>query len=547
MEKLAEVEVEQDEITSDELDNERRAESDNLKKKSTLKRVTTLSPLNKLLFRILLVVAVLCFGYMYFSSKNLKIAALESNSSNQHSNVKVTSDIKEDPNSGVLVPEAHLEANRAAIKLERESILEAQGESLVDSTAQLSNINVFDGGFFNEQEGNSEIGKQLGGQSFNLNAGFEQFVAKLPAQNQHSNKKEVKLSDNSDTSKVKPLEGDLGSTSKKTESPRYKVDDELNVYAGVVDLGKLRNQSLKKLVNEQKTTFTPAVKTGTKNRSENLTANTPRTELNTTTAPRYVNPLLNGENHQPFNHGNGRSKYANLRNVNDHSSTSSERKHNEPNVTTGDSFTSEFSTETTLTHNGLSRGLYVGDKMIGEFEHGINSTSPTMFAIVKVSQGPLAGAKIVFRPTLAYDTFSYQSSHIQYKNHQAPFKAILVTPDANLQSNYRSGVDYHTLYNLGMVFAVGMAKGSAEFINQVADEIIISDDQIIKSVEFSPTKLLWSAFGGVADAATPLLEKQLDKPPTVWVNAHDLVGIMMVDNWNAEWAPIINDNSIGIY
>ncbi|WP_120439469.1 hypothetical protein [Vibrio alginolyticus] len=92
-----------------------------------------------------------------------------------------------------------------------------------------------------------------------------------------------------------------------------------------------------------------------------------------------------------------------------------------------------------------------------------------------------------------------------------------------------------------------MTKGAAEFVNNVADEVVVDGLPSLRVPNFTTEKLLWSAFGGVADAADPIVEKQLNKPPTVWVNSGDVVGIMMVGEWNPEWSPIITVRTNGIY
>ncbi|OCP68405.1 TraB/TrbI/VirB10 family type IV secretion system protein [Vibrio parahaemolyticus] len=519
--------------------------------KSTLRKITSVSKLNKAIFKLLGLVVVVSVVVMYVQSKDIKIKQLQS-TDQQSGSVNLTTDISQDNDSDVLVPEAHIQASKDAIRKERQEIRETQGQSKVDGTAKIDAIEVYDGGFFDPVSGNSELGLQVGGQSFDFDEDFKQFAVNASPTDTRDG--EVENTPRTSTGSSRPNKSVREDESKDGNEQKRANRGEINVYKGVIDLAKIRETSVSTIVANQreKTTVVDNVG-GRRNQTmanvdqeanTNSSSRNPRTE-------RYVNPLLTD---QPFNStSTTRSKYASTSD----SDTSINGYSNDPYETTNlpsqrnDGRVANRQTQTlptvTTTHNGLSRGLYVGEKMIGEFDHGISSVSPTMMAIVNISQGPLAGARVIFKPTLAYDTFTYESSVIQYKNHQAPFRAVLVTPDANLQTSYRSGVDYHTLYNLGMVFTVGAFKGSAEFINKVADEIVISDNQVVTTVEFSPIKLLISALGGVADAATPMLEKQLDKPPTVWVNANDLVGIMMVENWNAEWAPIINDNSVGIY
>ncbi|ARP06753.1 hypothetical protein K04M1_52320 (plasmid) [Vibrio alginolyticus] len=78
----------------------------------------------------------------------------------------------------------------------------------------------------------------------------------------------------------------------------------------------------------------------------------------------------------------------------------------------------------------------IGDKMLGEATHGLHSSSESMYLIVELIQGPLKGAKVVYKPTLSYDTFVYQSSEIQFNGNRAAFPSIIITPDENQTVGY---------------------------------------------------------------------------------------------------------------
>ncbi|WP_233230898.1 hypothetical protein [Vibrio alginolyticus] len=86
--------------------------------------------------------------------------------------------------------------------------------------------------------------------------------------------------------------------------------------------------------------------------------------------------------------------------------------------------------------NPASKGLMIGDKMLGEATHGLHSSSESMYLIVELIQGPLKGAKVVYKPTLSYDTFVYQSSEIQFNGNRAAFPSIIITPDENQTVGY---------------------------------------------------------------------------------------------------------------
>lgn len=205
----------------------------------------------------------------------------------------------------------------------------------------------------------------------------------------------------------------------------------------------------------------------------------------------------------------------------------------------------QIRTSITASKNG-GRGLFVGEKIIGEFEQGLNSNTEAEMILVKVIQGPLKGARIIFKPTLVYDNYLFQSSTIMYKNYQAPFSSVIVTPNANLDLGYTSDVNYHTIYKLAVAFTWGVMTGATEYISKIGTTTYNGDNTDVTR-EFDQKEMWWSAAGGVAQATTDMVQKEIATPPTVKVKGGDVVGIMMTENWNSEWAPRINHNTKGVY
>lgn len=188
---------------------------------------------------------------------------------------------------------------------------------------------------------------------------------------------------------------------------------------------------------------------------------------------------------------------------------------------------------------GKGRGLRVGDTLLGKVKNGLNSDTPSQLMLVEIIQPPLKGALIPFKPTLAYDNYVFQSDNINFGEHSSPITAIVVTPNENLSNGYRSDVDYHTLYKLGMIFVSGVAKGTAEYVKTVGGTLAVDGSTVIENNEFDKTRAIIAAGGGVVDAGAQLIQDAINKPPTVTVNVNDPVGVMIIGDFNPEWFPFI--------
>jgi hypothetical protein len=192
---------------------------------------------------------------------------------------------------------------------------------------------------------------------------------------------------------------------------------------------------------------------------------------------------------------------------------------------------------------GTGRGYIVGDVILAETQNGLKSTSPSKYLIVRALQGPLKGARMVFTPTVSYDTYVYESNELYLPGEgKSKFKAIIVTPNTTLQTGFRSDVDYHTLYKLGMLWVYGSAKGAAALVNAASTTISASDSTTVYSSNYGTKELLIAGAGGVADAATDLMKDEISKPPTVTVDAKEVIGIMFVEEFNPPWLPVVAEN-----
>lgn len=536
------------EIDDTQNDNEVTAKDD----ESMAQKIKKRSPINKMLFKVGGGVLICVALYLFGSSKYNEYQKNQSSQVISESSNVASDTLDENSDSDIIDSEEHVSNAKKAIAQQREKAL-ARGEN--DNSSSVSDIKTSDD-FFDTTLNNSIEGQNTGGQSFSISNDFNQFIGdNLREFNVNTDKKEDKKAPPAVNGKNN---NDVTESKKSsTDKPSEKYADIPSLTKGIADLGAIRETAIATVVSGANTERTPhsgASRSSKESASESSNDNNSKKQYlannSSTQGPRFP---------QGSNSESKRSKYQLLDNITSPSNQArtpylAQSNNNQQqgssgivgnNINSGGAYNQQATSKAKSINGG--RGLFLGEKMLAETQHSIISTSETMFLLVEIIQGPLTGAKIVYKPTLNYDTFAFQSSVIQYKGNQSPFSSIIITPDEALSSGYRSGVDYHTLMNLGMVFLSGVAKGSAEFINEVADEIVIGDNQVITSVEFSTEKLLWAAFGGVADAATPLLEKQLNKPPTVWIDAYDLVGIMMMDNWNAEWSPKIDDNSAGVF
>lgn len=195
---------------------------------------------------------------------------------------------------------------------------------------------------------------------------------------------------------------------------------------------------------------------------------------------------------------------------------------------------------------GKGRGLRVGDLLLGKVKNGQNSDSPSQYMIVEILQAPLKGATIAFKPEVKYDNYVFSGTKVNYGANKGAMTTIIVTPDENLSSGYRSSVDYHTLYRWGMIFFSGVTKGGAEYINSLGGDVTVDGSTVVQSKKLDPFELIVSSLGGVADAANSTISDAINRPPTVEVHTNDLVGVLIVSDFNPPWIPFINKNQTSL-
>lgn len=187
---------------------------------------------------------------------------------------------------------------------------------------------------------------------------------------------------------------------------------------------------------------------------------------------------------------------------------------------------------------GDGRGLWVGDVLLGKVKNGLKSTTPSHLMMVEILQPEeLAGAQITFTPSVEYDNYVFSANSFNFKGNNELLNAIVVTPDANLTTGYRSDVNYHEVYKFGMIFLSGVFSGAADYVKQLGGNVSVKGDTVIQSNEFDTRNALIASAGGVATAAQGEVANAINKPPTVWVNAGDIVGIMVVEDYNPTWFP----------
>jgi len=204
------------------------------------------------------------------------------------------------------------------------------------------------------------------------------------------------------------------------------------------------------------------------------------------------------------------------------------------------------STDISSNQTGEGRGFYMGDMIVGETKNGLKSTTTSKYLIVNIPQGVLAGARMVFTPTVEYDTYVFESNEIQLGRHRAPIKAIIVTPNAELETGFRTDVDYHTMYKLGMLWVYGMSKGAAQLVTAFGNDVKSDNSTTVITSDYGTKELIIAGAGGVADAATDIVKKETSIPPTVTVGANEAVGIMFVENINPTWLPVVPDDEYSL-
>lgn len=203
-----------------------------------------------------------------------------------------------------------------------------------------------------------------------------------------------------------------------------------------------------------------------------------------------------------------------------------------------DSTSVQSQDETQSTGNG--RGLRVGDYMLGKVLNGLHSSTPSRFMMVEILTPPLQGAIIPYIPELKYDKYVFSGDSVRHNGNQGSLQTVVVTPNENLSTGYRSNVDYHTFYRVTMMLAAGFASGAKTYVETLGGEVSIGNDStVVEAKEFKWEEALAVGAGSVVEEGQDIIREEISTPPTVDVTSGDLIGIMVIDDFNPSWIPFI--------
>ncbi len=196
---------------------------------------------------------------------------------------------------------------------------------------------------------------------------------------------------------------------------------------------------------------------------------------------------------------------------------------------------------------GRGRGLILGDTLLAKVQNGLNSTTPSNIMVVEIVSPPLVGARLALAPELKYDNYVYSTDQINFEGHRGNIEAIVVTPNENLSTGYRSDVDYHTAYKLGMMAFAGLAAGAKTYVETLGGDVAFNDNTVIQSKKFNTNEALAVGAGSIIEYGQDYITQEINTPPTVTVDKGDLVGIMITADFNPEWFPFIPKHKKNYY
>ncbi|CAH6942928.1 conserved hypothetical protein [Vibrio chagasii] len=201
---------------------------------------------------------------------------------------------------------------------------------------------------------------------------------------------------------------------------------------------------------------------------------------------------------------------------------------------------SSLQSQSEIQSTGNGRGLRVGDYMLGKVLNGLHSSTPSRFMMVEILTPPLQGAIIPYIPELKYDKYVFSGDSVRHNGNQGGLQTVVVTPNENLSTGYRSNVDYHTFYRVTMMLAAGFASGAKTYVETLGGEVSISNDStVVEAKEFKWEEALAVGAGSVVEEGQEIIREEISTPPTVDVASGDLIGIMVIDDFNPSWFPYI--------
>jgi polyhydroxyalkanoate synthesis regulator phasin len=164
---------------------------------------------------------------------------------------------------------------------------------------------------------------------------------------------------------------------------------------------------------------------------------------------------------------------------------------------------------------------------------GVNSDYPDTPVMATIVQGPLKGAKLIGKLTLAKDQDKVSLNFTQMNKEEWPatktVSAFAVDPDT-ARTVLASNVNYHYLERYGAIMAASFLSGYSSAITQAGQSTTGIFGTSATHPALSPGNKLAVGLGQIGTNLSAMMQSKVNKPATVQVNSGVGLGILFVSD-----------------
>ncbi|MCE3237704.1 MAG: hypothetical protein K0R24_685 [Gammaproteobacteria bacterium] len=202
---------------------------------------------------------------------------------------------------------------------------------------------------------------------------------------------------------------------------------------------------------------------------------------------------------------------------------------------TSSTIVSPLGTQGTVLKTGIVKPALIkaGTIAYAVLDTGVNSDYPDTPVMATIVQGPLKGAKLIGKLTLAKDQDKVSLSFTQMNKEEWPatktVSAFAVDPDT-ARTVLASNVDHHYLERYGAIMAASFLTGYSSAITQAGQSTTGVFGTSATHPALSPGNKIAVGLGQIGTNLSAMMQSKVNKPATVQVNSGVGLGILFVSD-----------------
>lgn len=181
-------------------------------------------------------------------------------------------------------------------------------------------------------------------------------------------------------------------------------------------------------------------------------------------------------------------------------------------------------------------GFSPGDVLLASTKYAVNSDT-TSTIIAEVVTGPLAGANVPLSVKREGEYVVFQSINISWNRYSSSFKAIAIDPGVVASNAFSTSTDRHIFYRYGSLFLSAFAEGAGDMAEKANSTVTVDGTTVIEDNSVGTKEYVIAGVGKIGSKLGAIAERNFNTPPTVHVDAHTKLALVVIDEAQIPWLP----------